>query len=336
MGLLGTMSAVGTALGPSLGGLLIAGLGWRAIFLVNLPLGAAALVMARRFLPVDRRVAKGDRAGFDSTGTLVLALTLASYALAMTAGRGGFGRRSVALLAGAVIGVVLFVLAEGRAKAPLVPMAVFRDPALGAGFAMSALVSTVMMATMVVGPFYLSRALGLDAATFGVVLSAGPLVAAMAGLPAGRAVDRFGARRMTLAGLFGLAAGATVLSTMPVTTGVAGYVVPIVVVTASYALFQTANNTSVLADVDALQRGVVAGLLNLSRSLGLVTGASVMGAVFAKASGAADVAVAHPAAVAAGMRATFAVAAALVFVALAVAFASRAPAAGPSLAGETP
>ena len=55
MGLLGTMSAIGTALGPSLGGLLIAGFGWRAIFLVNVPLGVAALFLAHRHLPADRR-----------------------------------------------------------------------------------------------------------------------------------------------------------------------------------------------------------------------------------------------------------------------------------------
>ena len=122
---------------------------------------------------------------------------------------------------------------------------------------------------------------------------------------------------------------------LPAAAGVVGYVVPIVVITAHYALFQTANNTAVLADVDAGERGVVSGLLNLSRNLGLITGASVMGSVFAKASGAADVAAADPAALAAGMRATFAVAAVLVVVALAVALASRAPAAVPSPAGET-
>ena len=55
MGLLGTTSAIGTALGPSLGGVLIAGLGWRAIFLVNVPLGLLALVLAHRHLPGDRR-----------------------------------------------------------------------------------------------------------------------------------------------------------------------------------------------------------------------------------------------------------------------------------------
>ena len=68
MGLLGTMSAIGTTLGPSLGGLLIAGLGWRAIFLVNVPLGILNFLLAYRHLPVDRRKPKADRASFDSDG----------------------------------------------------------------------------------------------------------------------------------------------------------------------------------------------------------------------------------------------------------------------------
>ena len=108
---------------------------------------------------------------------------------------------------------------------------------------MSTLVSTVMMATLVVGPFYLARALGLETALVGLVLSAGPLVAALTGVPAGRMVDRFGAQRMTIIGLVGIAVGAAVLSMMPARFGVAGYIAPIVVMTASYALFQAANNT---------------------------------------------------------------------------------------------
>ena len=207
MGLLGTMSAIGTALGPSLGGVLIAGLGWRAIFFVNVPLGILTLLLAHRFLPADRPAAKTDRAGFDLVGTLLLALTLAAYALAMTMGRGSFGLLNVALLFTAVVGVGLFVLAEAKAASPLIRLAMFRDPLLSAGFAMSTLVTTVVMATLVVGPFYLSGALGLDAARVGLVMSSGPIVAALTGVPAGRIVDRFGAQRMTIAGLIGMAAG---------------------------------------------------------------------------------------------------------------------------------
>jgi EmrB/QacA subfamily drug resistance transporter len=323
MGLLGTMSAIGTALGPSLGGLLIAGSGWRAIFLVNVPLGMLALLLAHRFLADDRRAATIDRTGFDHVGTLLLALTLAAYALAMTTGQGSFGPLNVVLLATAVLGAALFARAQARAAAPLIRLAMFRQPALGAGLAMSALVTTVVMATLVVGPFYLSGALALDAAGVGLAMSAGPVAAALAGVPAGRAVDRLGTQRMTIAGLTGMAAGASLMAMLPAGFGVPGYVVPLVVITAGYALFQAANNTAVMADIPPDQRGAGAGLLNLSRNLGLITGASVMGAVFALGSAAPSPIAARPEAVAAGMRLTFAVAAALVVVALAIAAAAR-------------
>lgn len=324
MGLLGTTSAIGTALGPSLGGLLIWGFGWRAVFLVTAPLGAVALLLAYRHLPADRLRPGADRARFDRAGTLLLALTLAAYALAMTIGRGSFGPLNLALLLAAAAGVGAFVRTEARAASPLIRLVALRDPALGASLATSALVSTVMMATLVVGPFYLARALGLGQAVVGLALSVGPLVAALTGVPAGRVVDRFGASRMTVAGLTGTAAGSLLLAVLPPTLGVAGYLVPIGLATAGYAVFQTANNTAVMADVQPDRRGVVSGMLNLSRNLGLITGASVMGAVFAFASDTRDVTAAAPDAVATGMRVTFAVAAALIVVALALTAGSRA------------
>jgi EmrB/QacA subfamily drug resistance transporter len=318
IGLLGTMSAIGTALGPSLGGILIAELGWRVIFLINLPLGVLALFLAHRYLPNDRKRLNAERPGFDSLGTLLLALTLAAYALAMTIGRGSFGPFNVALLLASVLGAGLFVLAEKRAASPLIRLAMFRNLVLSSSLATSMLVSTVMMATLVVGPFYLSRALGLDAALVGLFLSVGPLVAALTAVPAGRIADRFGPPRMITIGLLGMAAGAFTLSMLPTIFGIPGYIAPIVVITASYALFQTANNTTVMADVNPNLRGATSGMLNLSRNLGLITGASVMGAVFALASATTDITTARPEAVASGMRITFSVAAALLVVALAI------------------
>jgi MFS family permease len=319
MGLLGTMSAIGTALGPTLGGVLIAGPGWRAIFLVNVPLGILAFLLAFRHLPGDRPRTGADRPRFDLPGTFVLALALVGYALAMTLGRGHFGALNLGLLLAAVLAVGLFLRVEMRSPAPLVRLAMLRDPVLSGSLAMSAIVSTVIMATLVVGPFHLSRALGLDATGVGLVMSAGPLAAALSGVPSGRGVDRFGAPRMTIAGLIGVAAGSFILSMTPASLGIPGYLVPLVVITASYALFQTANNTAVMADVRPDQRGVVSGMLSLSRNLGLITGASVMGAVFALAAATTDITTARPEAVAGGTRITFAVAAILVALALAIA-----------------
>ena len=115
-----------------------------------------------------------------------------------------------------------------------------------------------------------------------------------------------------------MALGACALAIPPASAGVGGYVVPLVVMTAGYATFQTGNNTGVMAGVAYSQRGVVAGLLTLSRNLGLITGASVMGAVFLHATGVSDIATAGPDAVAAGMRTTLAVAALLLTSALAL------------------
>jgi EmrB/QacA subfamily drug resistance transporter len=322
MGLLGTMSAVGTALGPTLGGALIAGWGWQAMFLINVPLGMLALWMLRRYLPVHRPVLPSERPRFDVSGTCVLALVLGAYALAMTTGRGDFGWRNGALLVLAVLGVLLFVRVEAKAASPLVRPALFRDPVLRAGFVMSAMVTTVVMATLVVGPFYLSGALGLDAARVGLVMSAGPVAAALVGVPAGRAVDRFGANRVTLAGLMAMAAGTVALAMLPALLGLSAYVVPLLVATGGYAAFQAANNTGVLAKVQADQRGLVSGLLNLSRNLGLVTGASVMGAVFVSGSATPDASIMSALALTTGMQRTFAVAATLVFGAIAIALST--------------
>ena len=196
---------------------------------------------------------------------------------------------------------------------------------------MNALVSTVMMATLVVGPFYLSRALGLNDALVGIVMSLGPAISTLSGIPAGRIVDRLGAAFVVTVGLIEMVLGTVALSVLPLIFGLSGYMAAIVILTPGYQLFQAANNTAVMMDVPSDQRGVISGMLSLSRNLGLITGASVLGAVFVLASKTADITKAHPRAVAAGMQTAFIVAAILAAVALVISLGSRTLAARPSL-----
>jgi MFS family permease len=186
------------------------------------------------------------------------------------------------------------------------------------------MVSTVMMATLVVGPFYLSRALGLDEAVIGAVMSIGPIISALSGVLAGRIVDRLSASFITVVGLMLMVAGSLALSLIPAIFGIAGYIAAVAILSPGYQLFQAANNTAVMVNVSPGERGVVSGMLSLSRNLGLITGAAVMGAVFALAIAKPDITTARAEAVADGMRVTFAVAAVLMMVALAIAFVSRA------------
>ncbi|MCS4245746.1 MFS transporter [Pseudomonas sp. BIGb0164] len=254
MGLLGTMSAVGTAMGPSVGGMLLSLWGWQALFLVGVPLGLLAAALAYCYLPVDRQ--PGHRPS------------------------------------------------DERFWSPL------KNPSLRVGLVISALVAAVIMTTFVVGPFYLSRGLGLDPAWMGLAMAVGPCVAALTGVPAGRWVDRLGSQRMTLAGLGVMALGALLLSLV---SGLPAYLGSLVLLTTGYSLFQAANNTAVMSDVEASRRGKVSGLLNLSRNLGLIFGASALGAVFAWAT--PDVTHALPQSVAYGLHTTFAVALGMILLA---------------------
>ena len=322
MGLLGTTSAVGTALGPSLGGLLIGTFGWQAIFLINLPLGLLAAVLTWRFLPRDQSPAASS--GFDLPGSVLLASALASYSLAMTLGRGHFGVLNAALMTAAVVLGAMFLIVESRVASPLVRPALFRSHLIGSGFVASGLATTVAMTTLVVGPFYLAGALHLDATRMGLVMSTGPLVAALVGVPAGKAVDRFGELRMTVIGLLLMVAGAFLLSHIATGHGAPGYVIALVTLTTGFATFQAANNTAVVTGTDPRQRGVVSGLLNLSRNLGLITGASLMGAVFMHAAGTSAIANAGMAAVVSGVHAAFLLAIGLIVLALAMVLAPRA------------
>ena len=122
-------------------------------------------------------------------------------------------------------------------------------------------------------------------------------------------------------GLLAMVTGCLAFATMPLDFGVAGYVLPLVLTTAGFATFQAANNTAVVMAVQAAQRGLVSALLTLSRNLGLVTGASAMGAVFLAGSGAATLAQADATAIAAGTHVAFAAAGVLVAIAFAVSLA---------------
>jgi len=323
MGLLGTVSAIGTALGPSVGGLLIVGFGWPGVFGLMALAGALSLAFALHLLPPDEAV-KTKRPPFDFVGALLLAISLATFALAMTIAAPTL---VIGLLLGvSAAGLISFVRVETTTAAPLVQLSLLGQRGTSAGLISIALVSTIMMTTLVVGPFYLSGTLGLGPAATGLVMSIGPIVSALVGLPAGRLVDRFGPTVAVSSGLAGVLLGALSMALLAPALGVAGYVASLVFITAGYALFQAANNTAVMSSAGREQRGVASALLALARNLGLVLGASAMGALFVVGShGLAMVNLAPGGE--AGVRLTFLVAAALAGLALtAWRWGGRAPA----------
>jgi MFS family permease len=260
MGLLGTISAVGTALGPSLGGLLIPVAGWQGIFWVQMPFAAMALLLAFVMLPDDATRKQ---------------ITTASMGSVL----------NVAWVASLVINL---------------------------------LVAAVMMTTLVVGPFYLGLRLGLQVNQIGFVMAIGPLLSIISGVPSGRLVDVWGSRRVLSIGLVLLTVGAFLLAFLPNMIGLNGYIASVILLTPGYQLFQAANNTAALADVPTDQRGTASGVLTLSRNIGLIAGASIMGAIFSAGVGAKNLADATAQAIGQGMQLVFLFSGAMMIAAIAI------------------
>ncbi|MCQ8231519.1 MFS transporter [Pectobacterium carotovorum] len=259
MGIVGTVSALGTALGPSVGGFLLAIAGWRSLFWIQIPLVTIVLFMAFTLLPATPVKEKASLSG-------------------------GLSLWNTTLLPNLTINTA---------------------------------VTAVIMTTLIVGPYYLGLGLGLKETLVGLVMAIGPAVATFSGIPSGRLVDTWGFRRALTAGLSLVVTGTFMLAILPNLLGVTGYILAIIVLTLGYQLFQAANNTATLAEVPGNQRGTVSGLLNLSRNIGLIAGASIMGQVFALGVGTEDFTHAAPTSLANGMQLTFLLAGAMVLVAIA-------------------
>jgi len=187
------------------------------------------------------------------------------------------------------------------------------QPSFIAGLGMNLLISSVMISTLILAPFVLSRTYGLAIHAVGLAMAAGPLATVLAALVAGRAAGRIDSRIVTLAGLAAFMLGALGLALLRPEVGVGGYLLPIVLVGIGWGLFQTSNNNVMLSGTSSDRRGVVSGWIALARNLGMIGGAALTGRLFdAVTHGDAT----SGAVVAAAVRASFGVSTALSILAL--------------------
>ncbi|HEY3501190.1 MAG TPA: MFS transporter [Actinocatenispora sp.] len=274
LGVQAAAQAIGLALGPTLGGLLVHGLGWRWVFMINVPVGVLGLIAGRYLLPRTRHRDPVGR--FDTPGLLLLAGTTTAGLLAISAGSGLAvpGPLVAGLGVLAVLGALGFVLRESRAGEPLVSLAVLRDRVVGGGLVAACLGYLVLFGPLVLGPVALDRQ-GVPAGLTGLYLTALPAGFAVAAVAGGRLVPRaWGNRDRGTAGMALAALGMAALVVLPATR---------VVLCAAYAvaglglgLFTPANNAAVMAAVPTRAAGTAGGMVNMTRALGTALGVALV------------------------------------------------------------
>ncbi|GAA6191970.1 MFS transporter [Phaeobacter sp. NW0010-22] len=278
MGLMGTMSAIGTASGPALGGVVAAVFGWRAVYFFQIPLTLAAFILCLVYLKNNKRADR--RTSIDLPGAGALALFLAAVTLLVSDVAKGIDATTAGLVVVAVGAFAGFLLIESRAQFPIIPPELLRSIDMRFSLAMNATISLIMMGILIVGPFYLTRGLGLTTAQMGLVMSVGPISSALSGIPAGRLTERAGPSNAVLLGAFAMMVSTAAMAGLPYVFGLGGFIVAFILLAPSYQLFLAALNTFVMENVPEHERGVTSGVLNLSRNFGFILGAGVLSAAF--------------------------------------------------------
>ncbi|MEV4821088.1 MFS transporter [Micromonospora sp. NPDC049274] len=314
--------AAGASIGTVVGGVLTDEAGWRAIFLVNLPIGAGVLLAALRLLPAKRGI--GLRAGLDLPGALLVTAGLMAAVLGIV-GTGEHGWTSPRTLGAVAVAALLlggFVLRQRMAATPLVPARMLHVPGLVAANAVQFLMVAAFFGFQFLLAVELQLVLGLDAAATGWAFLPTPVVIAVTSLGlAGRLIGRWGARAVLLAGLALATIGFLLLTRLPADGGYLGDVLPALVVF-GVAGGLTLPSVTTLAMVGATDSdaGLASGLANTTQQVGGAVGLAALATLAAarsdglRAAGRAEVV-----ALAGGYRVAYAVAAALVLAGLLVA-----------------
>ena len=313
LGVQGTAQALGLALGPALGGLLLALAGWRLIFLINVPAGVIGLVLGWLLLPRSR--SRREIGGGDPGGAALLALaaggTLAYLSLAP---RSGFTDPVLlALLAVGVGAATWFVAHERHHRAPLIAPGLLRRCSISIGLASGLVAYVVLFATLFMVSYYLSAG-HTPSALAGLELATLPIGIGVAAPIAGRLASSTGGRRLAPAGLMlagmGMLLVAVAHGTVPLLIGLA-------LAGLGLGTFTPPNNASIMAAAPGGLTGLVGGMLNMTRGAGTALGVAVATVIYTTAAAAsgADTAAVGLASARHGLTLTAAVIAGLALVA---------------------
>ncbi len=294
IGIQGTAQAVGLAVGPAVGGFLISWLGWRWVFLINLPIGLLGALLARLILP--RTAKAGVAKPLNLRGAVLLPLIVAALLLTFT-----FVGLAAVFLPVAFLLLVVFIYTERKATEPLLSKEVLGAPGLAVGIVAALLSYTALFGGLLAVPLLLERVFLQSPDRTGLMLTIVPAALAIVAQLGGFLEDRLGPRLPTVGGMCAAAIGLAAI------WWGAGHQMEwlfpgLVLFGLGMGLFIPANNASVMAAAPIERLGVAGGLINMMRGLGASFGVALVSVVLAARVGPGSSHTVHPARVMGGIR----------------------------------
>lgn len=280
LGMQGTMTYLGLTIGPSLGGWLTTQFGWRAVFYINVPVGLLALFLSQRVIPVEPPNPQTER--FDVIGAATFMVGLVLLLLALNQGH-EWGWTSPVILTLLVIAISVlagFIVLETRVASPMLDLSLFGRRLFSASVASAMLNYIALYSVLFLMPFYLIQGRGLNAAQAGLLLTAQPLIMAIAAPISGTLSDRIGARVLSTTGMAIMACGLFLLSRLDASSPQSQIAFALAITGLGTGMFVSPNNSALMGSAPRNRQGIAAGILASARNVGMVLGVGLAGAIF--------------------------------------------------------
>jgi len=279
LGMIGTVVAVASMSGPSLGGILVGLFNWQSIFYINLPIGLLAYILGYLILPIEE---KGHKGSFDFVGAILFAVGMTGFLLVLINGHewgwGSYIVKAIGIMTVVLLGI--FIWHEGQVEHPMIDLSLFKRWPFLAGNLSGLLSFMAMFSNNMLLPFYLHSILLLSPTEIGLAITPFPLLMAVTAPVSGYLSERISPVILTSTGLSIMMAGLLYLSALDAQSVIWQVVLGQAVMGFGNGMFQSPNNNSVLSSVPEDKVGLASGMSALMRNVGMVSGIAVAVSVF--------------------------------------------------------
>lgn len=274
LGISGSFVALGSILGPALGGGIITYLSWNFIFLINIPIGIIAYIMGRKILPV-RKVVTEEK--LDVKGAVLFVTSILFFFSALLLSQ-NLGFKNIFIIGGFILGVILFgvfLKVESTVQQPMLDLSLFKERTFSINLVAALIIFITTNTINVIQPFYLTDILHFTPGNISLIMLADPLVLLFIAPISGALSDKIGGKKLTLFGLFGIACVIFGMSFLNANTSTISIVLLLCLMGFSSGVFNSPNTSLVMSSVPKSKLGIAGGTNALVRNLGLSLGASL-------------------------------------------------------------
>jgi len=274
LGIVAMFTMLGAALGPVVGGFLTSAFSWQYIFLVNLPVGVIAIILAMHILP--RLDPVTPEAKMDHAGIVLVFIALGTLIFGLTTLEGATPVMGIAALVVSAVFWVLFFLFERRAKQPLLNLSLFGNRGYPLQNVNVMLIQMALAGVMVIMPFYLEMVKKIPADNAGTILLALPVGMILTAPLSGKISDVIGTKKPIITGFIICTAALFLLSTISARTDVGHIVVYLFLLGAGTGIAFSPLNSAVMGECPAKDRGSTSGLVKVMTNLGSSLGVAMV------------------------------------------------------------